>query len=50
MDGIGRKGADAHPKLAPVALMREMLTTLNALLRTATPWNPRLVASPPPPA
>jgi transposase len=26
------------PKLALVALMRKMLTTLNAMLRTATPW------------
>jgi len=26
------------PKLALVALMRRMLTTLNAMLRTATPW------------
>jgi transposase len=27
------------PKLALVALMRKMLTTLNAMLRTATPWH-----------
>ena len=26
------------PKVALVALMRKMLTTLNAMLRTATPW------------
>jgi transposase len=31
-------GNGKPPKLALVALMRKMLTTLNAILRTATPW------------
>jgi transposase len=42
--------AGKPPKLALVALMRKMLTTLNALLRTATPWDPQLAGSPAPPA
>lgn len=29
------------PKLALVALMRKILTTLNAMLRSATPWQPQ---------
>ncbi len=28
------------PKLALVALMRKILTTLNAMLRNASPWQP----------
>jgi transposase len=32
--------AGKPPKLALIALMRKMLTTLNALLRTATPYSP----------
>ena len=28
------------PKLALVVLMRKMLITLNAMLRSATPWRP----------
>ena len=31
-------GNGKPPKLALVALMRRMLTTLNAMLRTARPW------------
>jgi transposase len=32
--------AGKPPKLALIALMRKMLTTLNAILRTATPYDP----------
>jgi transposase len=32
--------AGKPPKLALIALMRKMLTTLNAMLRTATPYSP----------
>ena len=32
--------AGKPPKLALIALMRKMLTTLNAILRTATPYSP----------
>ena len=34
------------PKLALVVLMRKILVTLDAMLRTATPWRPTLPPQP----